>query len=220
MDGVAGRAFSDLTLEPRNHLTLIAQDWIQPYERKSGSEYGCKELNLHKLPWPKAALQALGETPVELRVTLSYFVEPSPGRRGWINRHRYASHGLRFDMKTPLETPAAFQRRINAAALDEDEDAERGNGDSGDWLLGTRLRHRGSLHSDRWHGVAADLAEREYIAVYPVIGWWRMRPHLNRAERRARYALIVSITTPRSDADIYTPVMQQIEASIPATVIV
>lgn len=47
-----------------------------------------------------------------------------------------------------------------------------------------------------------------------------MRPHLNRAERRARYALIVSITTPRSDADIYTPVMQQIEASIPATVIV
>lgn len=202
----------------RNHLTLIAQDWIQPYEKKASTEYGSKEMNLHKLPWPKAILQELGATPVELRVTLSYFIEPSPGRRGWNNRHRYASHGLRFDIKTSLETPEAFHRRINAAAMDDDDDTERGSGDSKGWLLGLQLRHRGSLHSDRWRGLAAELAEREYIAVYPVIGWWRMRPHLNRAERRARYALIVSITTPRIDVDIYTPVLQQVQTGITAAV--
>ena len=100
----------------------------------------------------------------------------------------------------------------------DDDDTERSSGDSKGWLLGSQLRHRGSVHSDRWRGLAAELAEREYIAVYPVIGWWRMRPHLNRAERRARYALIVSITTPRIDADIYTPVLQQVQAGIATAV--
>ena len=28
-------------------------------------------------------------------------------------------------------------------------------------------RHRGSLHQDAWHGTAADLASRGFLAVYP-----------------------------------------------------
>ena len=43
-----------------------------------------------------------------------------------------------------------------------------------------KLRNLGSIHSDVWHGTAADLAERDYIAVYPVICWWRERPKFER----------------------------------------
>jgi hypothetical protein len=34
-------------------------------------------MHLHRLPWPKEALQAVGDQDVTLRVTLSYFVEPN-----------------------------------------------------------------------------------------------------------------------------------------------
>ena len=68
------------------------------------------------------------------------------------------------------------------------------------------FRGKGSLHHDRWEGTAADLATREHLAVFPVIGWWRERLALERSQSRARYALVVSIRTPSSDVDIYTPV--------------
>ena len=55
-----------------------------------------------------------------LRVTLSYFVEPNPARRGWRTRHGYASHGLRFDVKTGDESIAEFRRRLNKQATAED----------------------------------------------------------------------------------------------------
>lgn len=197
-----------------NLLTMVAQDELQPFEERTTNDFGSKEMNLHHLPWPKAELQALGATQVELRVTLSYFVDPSPGRRGWLYRHRYASHGLRFDIKTASESEAEFRRRINAAAELEDDTGTRTRSDASQWLLGPQLRHRGSIHSDRWTGTAADLAEREFLAVYPVIGWWRERPQLNRGNKRARYALVVSIHTPETSVDIYTPVMQQIQTKL------
>src|SRR6266852_1282098 len=80
-------------------LTLVVQSSIRPF-----ADGKMKEMHLHELPWPKDVLEELGQTPVRLRVTLSYFVEPNPGRRGWRRRHRYASHGLRFDVKSPTES--------------------------------------------------------------------------------------------------------------------
>ena len=61
-------------------------------------------MNLHEFPWPRTELEQLGETEVELRVTLSYYIEPNPGERGWLRRHRYASHALRFAVKRELES--------------------------------------------------------------------------------------------------------------------
>lgn len=202
----------------RNLLTLIAQDSLQPFERKVDGAFRSKEMKLHKLPWPKAELLKLGEVRVELRVTLSYFIEPSPGRRGWNDRHRYASHGLRFGMQNPHESVSDFRRRINAAAQAEDGSEATSRTDSLDWMFGPNLRHRGSLHADRWEGTAADLALCENIAIYPVIGWWREREHLARGDRRARYALVVSIQSPSEAVDIYTPVAQQIQTFVTATV--
>jgi hypothetical protein len=77
-----------------NELTLIAQDDLQPFEKRAGGGYKSKDINLHTLPWPSDVLSDLGDTEVQLRVTLSYFVEPNPARRGWRGRYRYASHGL------------------------------------------------------------------------------------------------------------------------------
>jgi hypothetical protein len=186
-------------------LTLIAQDSIRPFvDGKMG------ELHFFELPWPREVLQSLGETEVRLRVTLSYFIEPNPGRRGWKKRHRYASHGLRFEVRGPTESTDEFRKRLNKKALDEDEEKPSTGGDSSEWYLGEQARNRGSIHSDILSGSAADLAERGVIAVYPVGGWWKDQPKRDRSEKGARYALIVSIETPGVAADIWTPVAQQI----------
>jgi hypothetical protein len=153
---------------------------------------------------------------VQLRMTLSYFIEPNPGRRGWTKRHRYASHGLRFDVKSPTESIAEFRKRLNQRALDEDENRPS-TGDSEGWFLGERARSKGSIHSDIWTGTAADLAERGVIGVYPVSGWWKDQPRRDRSALGARYALVVSIETEAEDTDIWTPVAQEIGVPLAVT---
>ena len=205
----------DLFWSTQSILTLIAQDSLQPFF-KDGSQIKTRDINLHSLPWPTEALQALPEqTQVEMRVTLSYFIEPNPGERGWANKYRYASHGLRFDVRRPLESLEAFQQRVNQQARDEEIRPNRRTvKESGVWVLGDNLRKLGSIHSDTWYGSAAELAERGYIAVYPVLGWWKERANLQRWGKLARYALIVTIKTPGVETDIYTPVVNQIAAEV------
>ena len=195
-----------------NSLTMIVQESLQPFKREGGKPPSLRDMHLHDLPWPGGVLEGLGETRVEMRVTLSYFIEPNPSRRGARSRYRYESHGLRFDVKRPLETVDAFRKRINAAARDEEEGAGPGDGDPA-WLVGARGRHRGSLHGDIWRGSAADLASRGHIAVYPAMGWWKTRHALERYDRAARYALIVGIATPATDIDFYASVANRIEGA-------
>jgi hypothetical protein len=95
-----------------------------------------REMHLHDLPWPKTVLEGLGQTSVHLRVTLSYFIEPNPGRRGWTRRHRYASHGLRFEVKSPIETLEELRKRLNQRALEEDEERPVTSSDAAGWFLG------------------------------------------------------------------------------------
>ncbi len=191
-----------------NSLTLIVQDELQPFVREDKGEPKLREMHLHSLPWPQEALMNLGATPVEMRVTLSYFIEPSPGivERGAGGRYRYESHGLRFDVKRPLEKPDNFRARINQRIRNEEEGSYAGGGFDPDWRLGPNLRHLGSLHSDTWTGTAADLAERGILAVYPVAGWWKTSKKLERYDKTARYALIISIRTPETDVDLYNAI--------------
>ena len=86
--------------------------------------------------------------------------------------------------------------------------------------MGDRQRHRGSLHKDIWRGTAAELASRGFIAVYPAKGWWRTRPAQVRHDLPARYSLIVSIRTPDTDVDLYTPIAQQVAAQAAVPVVV
>ena len=186
----------------------MAQSTIQPYEKDR-----MKDMHIHRLPWPRDLLLDLGDVEVSLKVTLSYFAEPNPARRGWKRPHRYASHGLRFDVKSATETLSEFRKRLNKMALEEEEEKPISHS-SGDWFLGPRVRNRGSLHSDVWRGSAAELAERGIIGLYPVVGWWRERPTLKRWKESVRYSLVVSIATPRIDVDIYQPIANLIEQTV------
>ncbi len=189
----------------KNDLTMIVEDGFQPFQKKKNqSNVTTKDMNLHTLPWPKKELESLGERDVEMRVTLSYFIESNPGERGWVRRYSYPSYGLRFATKDATETFSAFKKRITKDAHEEG-DTVSFKEDKG-WFLGPELRNRGSLHSDVWTGTAADLAAKDAIGVYPVGGWWKERPIHNQWGEQIRYALIVSIRVMGEGADIYTPV--------------
>jgi hypothetical protein len=200
----------------RNELTLVLERQIQPFCIDPIDKKGkTNEMHLHRLPWPEGLLETLGALQVRLRVTLSYFIEPNPGKRGVsgdartqiVDPARYPSFGLRFEVTKAGETPEVLLARVNAADRSGDESTK---GDLAEWDLGN-LRKRGSIHSDVWRGTAAALADKHSVAVFPTSGWWRFRnknPEI--CERKARYALVVSIETDDESVDVYTPVMNAI----------
>lgn len=199
-------------LSARNDATLIVEDALQPFWKDLNGAVKTKHMHLHSLPWPRAELEALGGVEVSLRLTLSYFIEPNPGERGWTTRHRYASHGLRFALKRRLESVDEFRARINRAVELEDQGAPQETG-ADDWFLGI-IRNSGSIHSDKWFGSAAELARRDAIAIYPIGGWWKEKPALERYDRRIRYALVVSIQAEAAAVDIYTPIQTAIATPV------
>lgn len=203
-----------------NRATMIIQETIQPFrwdaEKKATAT---NEMHEHALPWPVELLRDLGDKQLKMRVTLSYFVEPSPGRRGWNRRHRYQSFGLRFDVKRPQENMEQFRKRITRDAWDEDGTPGAGVPDTRSWQLGDELRKKGSIHSDVWEGSAADLAATGFIAVYPVTGWWRERPNHGCVEKSARYSLIVTLQS-NEEIDIYSAIQTTIEANAAITIAV
>jgi len=193
-----------------NSLTLVVEDVVHPFAKIKGKGVVTRDMNLHALPWPKDELEALQNTPVEMRVTLSYFIEPNPSTRGSASKFHYPSHRLRFDVQRPLDgSTDDFVARVNAAAQREDE-GDPVNPKDPNWYLGERQRHRGSLHQDIWVGTAAELASRGFIAVYPSAGWWRTRPALERYELPTRYSLVVSIRTPEIEVDLYNAIAQKV----------
>ncbi len=191
-----------------NCVALVHQGQLQPY-RLQGSEVKTNEFALHSLPWPRAALAQLQHLDVTVRITLSYFIEPSPAGRGWGKKFRYASHGLRFALRGPTESNAAFRRRISKAEWEEGADRPA-TVDPINWTIGSRLRTRGSIHCDWLTAPAADIASCGQVAVFPVTGWWRERKHLGLAEKRTRYALIITLSTDTAEAELYTPIAEQI----------
>lgn len=192
-----------------NAATMIYEGEIQPYVRVDG-EVRSNEMHLHHLPWPVQVLEDLGEAQVRMRVTLSYFIEPSPGRVGWTRKHRYQSHGLRFDVIRPTENDTQFRRRISREAWEDPESRPDNVAETRNWEIGEHGRTRGSLHSDWWSGTASELASCRHVAVFPVTGWWRERPHLERHGRSARYSLIVTIESPDQEIDLYTPITAEV----------
>ncbi|WP_115411603.1 S8 family peptidase [Nocardia farcinica] len=193
-------------------VTLVTQDQFRPF---AGGDYRMRCFRLHTLPWPTDVLEQLGDADVRLRITLSYFIEPSASRRGWRNRYLYASHGLRFDLQGPLETQQAFVSRVNREAQSEEEGTARPGTTSGRWLLGERQRSLGSLHQDEWHGTGTELARCNSVAVYPVGGWWKNTTNPDRKNSPVRYALLLSLRTARQGIDLYSPIATQLAIPVP-----
>ncbi|MEO1206835.1 MAG: S8 family peptidase [Pseudomonadota bacterium] len=205
-------------------LALIAQTEAQPFIReqqenaKGNMVYKpnatLNTIDFYRLPWPTQTLQQIGNKLVDLRITLSYFIDPSPSQYAPISPAWYRSHGFRFDLRRSDETEENFMLRVN--------EAERGGqkpistAADGNWILGSDSRGgttAGSLHCDVWRGRAADLANRDHIAVYPVSGWWKERLPLKKFNERTRYALVATIACVEEDVDLHAEIMHTVETS-------
>lgn len=196
-----------------NRVNLIVQGEMQPFDGQGKTN----EMKLHELPWPSEELLKLGEVDAELRVTLSYFIEPNPGDRGWKSKFRYASCGLRFQVVGPNQSKEDLLKSISKK-MREDDDDTGGSSGSQDWYLGPQNRDRGSIHSDFKRLTAADLSSSKYIVVYPVYGWWAKRKALGKMTNRIRYSLIVTIETPEVESQLYNEVATQVKVPISTTI--
>lgn len=190
-----------------NATTLVAESVIHPYRKSSnGTNYISREMNIHQLPWPKTALEALGNQQVQLRLTLSYFIEPNPSRRGWNGRYTYPSFGLRFALQRRNETMYQFRRRLNenVERRGMESIAER---DSAHFILSDRQeREPGSIRSCIWEGPAIDIAQTNAVAIMPTNGWWKERPQFDQSNVGVHYSLIMSLRTASTDVDLWTEI--------------
>ncbi|MFC9354794.1 S8 family peptidase [Arthrobacter sp. NPDC057013] len=195
----------------RQSVTLVTQDTFVPFE---GAEYKMRKFRLHSMPWPTEVLESIAADDVTLKVTLSYFVEPSASRRGWRQKYSYASHLLRFELKAPTETENEFIARINRDAENDEDPTSASSSSTARWMIGPNQRNLGSLHQDIWEGSGQELAASGVLAVYPVGGWWKRNLRKDRLDLPVRYSLIVSIKAPEQDVDLYTPIATEIQLPI------
>ena len=209
--------FERAAASARNHLALVAEAEIQPYSR---SGRGMNECHFFSLPWPREALEGLGDRDVSLKITLSYFVEPNPGSSASFDPYRYQSHGLQFDLKRRSETAQEFAKRVNKEAWDHPNERPRAQNDDDGWLFGPNSMSAGSLHGDEWTGPAVNLLTRNLICIKPVGGWWYNRANADVRAQRTRYSLVLSLRSDDSEVDLHTPISNMIEAEIGVEAIV
>ena len=204
----------------QNDLALLAERSLLPFQRirETNAEGktklkgpSFKQIDYYDLPWPVKSLEELRDKPVALKVTLSYFIEPSPNWDAAIAPQRYQSFGLRFDLKRALESEQTFRERVNS--LERGADPRSAAVTDEGWTFGSQSISAGSLHCDVWSGAAVDLAARGKIAIYPIGGWWRDRIRLKRYSARTRYSLTVSITSSEQDVQLYAEIANIISIS-------
>lgn len=195
-------------LTTNSNVTFISEGEIKPYTLKdNATELSFAQMHLFKLPWPKEVLQELGEQTVKLKVTLSYYIEPSPGNREVLNKYKYPSTVLRFDVNRPLEDEDQFKVRISNIAR---EGVEKLRNDSSRWNIGIKRRNHGSIHSDSIVDTAVNISACNMISVFPATGWWKSRK--SKKDSTIKYSLVVSLEVP--ETDIYTPIAQKIGIEI------
>jgi hypothetical protein len=182
----------------RSRPTAIFEGLIHPLRRIGPG----REMHFHSLPLPDEELAALGDTDLELGVTLSYFSQPNETRGV-----RYLSAGLRWSMQRPLENEVSFRKRINRL---ERQQGEKFSSDAEDlnWEIGFNTRSRGTVQSDRSVVSARALQGARAIAVWPVGGWWDDRKV--EGDPPLRYSLIITIDAGEAEVDLYTPILNEI----------
>ena len=194
-----------------SYVTFIAEDAIQPFVRGANSlKFG--HMNLYELPWPRETLLQMGETEVTLKITLSYYICPSPGNRGKLNKYTYQSLRLNFDVNGPTEELEAFKRRIKRQ---RDENEVRDDELTSRWTIGIKTRNQGSIISDKIEKTtAAQIASCNKIAIYPSGGWFKYYPDKENIE--VKYSLVVSLETP--EQEIFDEIATQIGIALPVNI--
>ena len=192
------------TASATNHLALFAQANLQPFRSEGGRKFG--DCHYYTLPIPRRMLEDLENETVELKITLSYFIDPNPGLSANVDPQRYQSHGLRFDLRRKTETLDNFKRRVNASEREDPRVGPQREDDDGRWLLGPQSVSAGSLHCDLWTGPAIELAGRDTLCIKPVVGWCRSRAAIEICNAMRRYSLIVTLKARNTEIDLYTPI--------------
>jgi Subtilase family len=192
----------------RDRATVIVEDQLANAVRKEvprepgsrGRKTKVVEERPHKLfrlPIPDGLASVTAD--VEVRVTLSYFPEPS----GYGRRLFYGME-IRWDMQGPLENEEQFRDRINEAVREKADGKRRRprkfDSKGFEWTVGATLRSRGTVQSDWWRGPGALLAGSKLLVVFPKYGWWDSLDALR--FNTQRFSLIATVTAP----DVYAPV--------------
>ncbi|MEQ1520983.1 MAG: S8 family peptidase [Aestuariivirga sp.] len=196
--------FERASASARDHLAMVTQAEIQPFRLQGTRKFN--ECHYYALPLPNAVLEQLDNEFVDLKVTLSYFVDPNPGLAANVDPQRYQSFGLRFDLRRKGESVPRFKQRVNLSEREHPHARLTSHPDDSRWLLGPDSVSAGSLHCDTWSGPAVDLLGRDMLCIKPVGGWWRDRARPEVVNRRTRYALVVTLKGRRTDIDLYTPI--------------
>jgi Subtilase family len=207
--------FERATASAKDHLALVSQSEIQPFRMRGGCKFN--ECHYYRLPLPRAILESLNNELVDLKITLSYFVEPNPGLAANVDPQRYQSFGLRFDLQRKNESVDRFKQRVNLAERESPRARLTLQPDDSRWLLGPDSISAGSLHCDTWSGPAIDLLGRDVLCIKPIGGWWRDRARSEIVDRNTRYALVVTLKGRRTDIDFYTPISLSIQSELEVT---
>lgn len=194
-------------------VTMVVQDQLRPFDGQRDPRLG--DVKFYKLPWSKDIIEQLGSSPVELRVTLSYFVEPNPGKRGANHHSTYPSHGLQFLIKSGTQSSDEFHKDIAESDNDDDKSGARMFSAGSGWVAGTNNRDRGSLRSDLWRGAAYKLLDVDEIAVVPLTGWWKLHRRTDRCALEVPYSLIITLRTLGAEVDLYTNISNSLGLVIP-----
>jgi hypothetical protein len=189
------------------NATFVVENELTPFN----ADGTYNQMHFYALPWPKDLLLQMKEETVRLRVTLSYYIEPSPGFKSAYKRYRFASAGLAFDVKTPSETREQYIARKNF----KEQVDESSTNDSNRWQVGIQLRGNSTLQSDWFECTARELAECNEIGIYPQSGWWKYRK-IENIHNRIKYSLVVSIET--AETEIYDAVRIAVGQAVPIEV--
>lgn len=195
-------------------VTMVVQDQLKPFDGQPNPKLG--EVKFYKLPWTKDIIEQLGSNHVELRVTLSYFVEPNPGKRGANHHSTYPSHGLQFLIKSGTQSSNEFHQDIvDSVSNDVEESGAQMFSAGPGWLAGPAHRDRGSLRSDLWRGAAYKLLDVDEIAVVPLTGWWKLNRRIERCALSVPYSLMITLRTLGNEIDIYSNISNSLGLAVP-----
>lgn len=183
------------------YVTFVAEEEMIAVSQNKSKGYSAAQMHMFDLPWPKEALLGMEDEEVTLKITLSYYVDPSPGAKTRLNKYKYPSIGLRFDVNKATDSEDEFIARISHITTDDEDVSDN---DTKRWNIGIKLRNNGSIISDSITDTAAVIASCNKIAVYPVSGWWNNRTYSEDKLTKIKYSLIVSLET--SGAEIYNAI--------------
>lgn len=201
------------TFSSEKCATFVFENEIVPFIKGSSSNNIYNEMHYYDLPWPSELLETMHDENVTMRITLSYYVKPAPGRGGRNNKYRYPSATLYFDIKKSTETEKEFLARCNKN--DEEDSSSKSKNATKLWNVGIGRRKNGTVQSDWITCTAQQLAECGKIVVCPSCGWWKERK-LKNVDNKIKYSLVVSIKSEKTE--IYQAVETAIKNRIGITI--